>query len=225
MEYFPFEKVARWIPFAVDHQEVEDFVGNKLFYPTTIPQDWRELILHQAFLCEKLRLEQKVSGEKITDAPESLLVPPAIVKLSPCLWQAVYLFLNSFEPEGVFKLLIKQEEKTENLGTCVCFSGLSEKDEKIELKSDFKDGQKKIQIEKDTIFVIPLKTEEEAEISVKTNGLKLCGKNEQRIKVSGGEVGIIIDTRGRPLKLPTCDGVGREQINRWMQNFPKDTTK
>lgn len=221
MEYFPFEKVVRWIPFAVDHQEVENFVGNKLLYPTTIPQDWRELAFHQAFLCEKLRLERETSGEKIMDAPESLLVPPAITKLSPHLWQAVYLFLNSFEPEGVFRLLIKEDEKTENLGTCICFSGLSVKDEKIELKGNFGDGEKKIQATANTIFIVPTEAGEQFELSIKTNGLKLYGGNEQKIKVSGGKVGIVIDTRGRPLGLPFNDSAGRERINSWMQNFSK----
>ncbi len=220
MDDFSYLQVARWLPFVVDHNEVENFIGDKLFYPQTIPESWRNLQLAQAFLCESLRQHREEVGETETTAADSLLIPPVITKLSPQNWQGVFLFLNSFEPEGIFSLSKKVNAEGEKIGTCLCLTG-SPGTERVaaEIRGAFLTGKEKISLAPDRLFVIGAGEKDELTMSIKLFGLKLNGKTEVKIRVSGGNLGIIIDTRGRPLALPTPDKSGRERLEKWTQDI------
>ncbi len=48
--------ILRWVPFAIDEEELRNRIGNKMIRPTTIPQTLEELKIEQAIAREALRL-------------------------------------------------------------------------------------------------------------------------------------------------------------------------
>ena len=50
------ERILRWVPFDVDHEELTDRVRNKMIRPTTIPQSLEDLKIEQAIAREALSL-------------------------------------------------------------------------------------------------------------------------------------------------------------------------
>jgi hypothetical protein len=50
------EKIARWLPYQLDHRELRDRLRNKMIRPTSIPQTMEDLLLEQAVCREALRL-------------------------------------------------------------------------------------------------------------------------------------------------------------------------
>lgn len=48
--------IGRWLPFDCEQAALANSVGNKVLFPTTIPDDWTDLLLEQALAREAMRL-------------------------------------------------------------------------------------------------------------------------------------------------------------------------
>jgi len=128
-----FEKVRRWVPFAVNEAGFCDWISNKMVRPTTIPHTMDRLILEQALAREALRLsfvhhkslarkveEQQVAGwkaesklfssagEQIIDMMrlDMLVGSGGVLSHAPRREQAALLLLDSFEPQGITELAV-----------------------------------------------------------------------------------------------------------------------
>lgn len=126
------ENIQRWVPFALDEEELRDRIGNKMIRPTTIPQSLEELKIEQAIAREALRLAfiqhkqfavklQGVQKERtIADAfsqegEESLVDMMALDLLvgsggvlshAPRRSQSMMMMIDAFQVEGITELAV-----------------------------------------------------------------------------------------------------------------------
>ncbi|MDR4506383.1 MAG: glutamate mutase L [Candidatus Scalindua sp.] len=170
-----------------------------------------------------------------------------VLSHAPRRSQAMMMMIDAFQPQGVTMLAvdsifmmphlgvlstINEQAATEvfekdclvYLGHCVSLTNAGKQGSKcLEYRIVFQDKQEK----KETLLYgelrcIDLPVGEEAEIELtparqfdlgRGKGQKVTGK------VTGGVVGLIIDTRGRPLSIPGDKELQKEKISKWSKAF------
>ncbi len=130
-----YDKIRRWVPFAVDQEALSDWISNKMVRPTTIPQTLANLVLEQAIAREALRLSfdhhrqlaRKVEQEQLSVVWRSrqevmkssygteiidlkklgiLVGSGGVLSHAPRRNQAALMLLDSFQPEGFCQLAV-----------------------------------------------------------------------------------------------------------------------
>jgi hypothetical protein len=168
--------------------------------------------------------------------------------------QSALMLIDGFQPKGVTKLAqdsvfmiphlgvlstvhpeialeIFEKDCLVRLGTCIAPSleeQLSEGEKVLTIKGIMSNGNPfKGDFYSGEIKRIPLRTGEEMKVEILPS--KKCDVGAGpgvplKTSVEGGEVGIIIDTRGRPLMIPSENGERREKLLKWyrdMEAYPE----
>jgi hypothetical protein len=78
-----------------------------------------------------------------------------------------------------------------------------------------------------TISIVPLGYGEEAELTLKPRRMEIAGVKSrgEKLSVSGGELGLIIDARGRPIRYPRDAGSRRERLLAWQQAITEEAAQ
>ncbi len=100
------QRVARWLPFAITEEDLRDRVRNKMIRPVTVPQTPEDLILEQAAAREALRLALADHDEALQPLrggraePAGLEALTALEEIAPAgvRWPEVRLLLGSGGP-------------------------------------------------------------------------------------------------------------------------------
>lgn len=193
--------------------------------------------------------EQSVSGQTIVNMMtlEILVGSGGVLSHAPRRYQTAMMLLDAFLPEGITKLAVDSIFMMPQLGVLAEISEKAaaevfHKDCLIHLGSNVAPvgtarlGQDvlyaKIELPDGKVFeedipfgelrLIPLGVGEKAQATLKPKrGFDLGkGKNQElQTELTGGVVGIIIDTRGRPLYLPTDNAQRVELLKKWMKEL------
>lgn len=139
------DNVARWLPFEAPPELISNLVGQKLIYPTTIPETFFELAVEQALAREALRIALgqhkeiavalaatssvidrfiQVSGppggygQKTIDMMKigMLIGSGGVLSNAPRRAQAALMMLDAFQPEGVTELFVDSVFMMPHLG-------------------------------------------------------------------------------------------------------------
>lgn len=104
-----------------------------------------------------------------------------------------------------------------NLGTALSPEGQTRSSDAMEVIVKYADGRTvKRLIPNNSLKLIDLSGGQKAQLQIKlARGLTINGKRRLKVEVEGGAAGIICDTRGRPLKLPTDIAKRKEVLERW----------
>ncbi|MBW6516112.1 MAG: glutamate mutase L [Candidatus Cloacimonetes bacterium] len=193
--------------------------------------------------------EQSVSGETIVNMMtlDILVGSGGVLSHAPRRNQTAMMLLDAFLPEGITKLAVDSifmmpqlgvlaeiSEKAAaevfkkdcliHLGTSVAPVGVTKIGQSVlAAKIELPDGSV---FEEDIPFgelrLIPLGVDETAKATLKPKkGFDLGkGKNQEVIAdLTGGVVGIVIDTRGRPLQLPSDNALRVSLLKKWMKEL------
>jgi len=162
--------------------------------------------------------------------------------------QATFMIIDAFQPQGITELAVDsifmmpqlgvlaqvmpeaamqvfRRDCLIYLGTCISPVGPAAKDgaQLASVKVEKSSGEKKeYKIIKDEIKVVPLQVEETAEIEVIPARKYNVGAGpgiEITAKIRGGETGIILDGRNRPLAFPEDSKVRIDKIKGWYEAF------
>lgn len=159
--------------------------------------------------------------------------------------QSLLILTDAFQPEGVTQIVqdsvfmmphlgllstiypdiswqIFDKDCLVRLGTVIAPSGqLNEGQEALNIRLEMPDGET---IEKSVVFgkilLIPLAERMEAKATINVHrGLAIDVDEARTLEttITGGVVGVIIDTRGRPLKLPDNEGKRQEKLLTWFK--------
>lgn len=179
-----------------------------------------------------------------------------VLSHAPRRQQAALMLLDSFTPEGITQLAVDSifmmphlgvlstlypeiaaevfdKDCLVRLGTAICPVGTARGNSKVmDIKITMPDGEV---IEKECFFgdleVIPLGVGEKAQIEATPQRRFDLGEGRGKpvtAEVEGGQVGIILDCRGRPFELPENEHERVEKITKWieaMNAYPMDLVR
>lgn len=198
--------------------------------------------------------DQAESGQTLVDmlSLDMIVGSGGVLSHAPRRQQSMLMMIDAFQPEGITHLAVDSifmmpqlgvlaqvnpEAATQvferdcliHLGTCISPVGVSKDGDSclsIEIVHDDKDN-----IVEDIPFgelkIYPLGIGEKVNVKLQPTRKFDLGEgqgNPVQKMVSGGVVGIIIDTRGRPLEIPTESDLRVSQLNKWqdaLDIYPK----
>jgi hypothetical protein len=188
---------------------------------------------------------QSMTGETLIDLMEVNLIigSGGILSHAPRRNQAALMMIDAFLPEGITRLAVDSifmmphlgvlstvHEKSATdvfnkdclipLGTCVTPVGDGKEGVSVlKLKIEYGTGKTEDhQIKYGEIKVIPLGVNESAKISLHPEKGFDIGDGRGKLvdtTVHGGIVGLVLDCRGRPFRLPEDNRKRIESLNRW----------
>ncbi|MGB3479748.1 MAG: glutamate mutase L [bacterium] len=197
---------------------------------------------------------QSMTGETLIDLMSLNLIigSGGALSHSPRRNQAAMMMIDAFLPEGVTRLAVDsifmmphlgvlstvhERSATEvfnkdcliPLGFCIAPLGVGKEGQKaLTVKIERKDGNTDDVVMKfGEIKLLPLKRGEEAKVILQPDKGFDVGEGRGKpleVNVFGGIVGLIIDCRGRPFKLPDSKVKRMEKLNEWfdaMDMYPK----
>jgi hypothetical protein len=245
----PIEKFHRWLPFEISPEELYDQLLNKTIHPTTLPSSAEDLLIEQAVAREALRLAASQTRQKGTMLQWNLMIGAGrTLTGSPHAAQAALVMIDGLEPCGVTSMALDKnglvnmlgaiavvdpvaavkiaaQDAFLNLGTVVAPAGhgtLGKPAVKIKLTYENDEIYEK-EIVYGDIEMIDLPLGQKAKLEVRPArhfdiGLGQPGRGAVA-EVEGGVLGVVIDARGRPLRLAVDDVERQEQLQQWLSGL------
>jgi hypothetical protein len=104
------------------------------------------------------------------------------------------------------------------LGTVVAPIGRARPgDVVLRVKVEFEhDGELEIEVKSGSLEMLPLRPGEKAVMELKPRRGISVGKTRGPVEVHGGAVGLVIDARGRPIRLPPDADACRQLVQQWL---------
>ena len=177
----------------------------------------------------------------LTPLVEPIIASGAILGQSPRLGQAVLMLLDAIEPVGITTIVIDEYGLAPalgamaviqplaavqaldsgaflTLGTVVAPVGRARPGEVVmRVKITFEQGgELEIEAKYGSLEVLPLRTGEKATLELKPRRGISVGRVKGAVEVNGGVIGLVIDARGRPLRLPSEPKERRQQVQQWL---------
>lgn len=180
------EEIIHWLPHSLNVFYIENYIANKIYYPQTIPQTKEDLALELAILRVLLSKTTQFYSQK----ESKFIIPESVVNYFPSLSQVIWAYLDVYPAKGVIKVVTKNQ-KLHILGT-VIVPEITKKEGLVELLVE----KKKYSIKLGDLTVIPCLSSR-CDINFFSENAKILGKNEEAIEVFGGNLGLVIDTRGK----------------------------
>ncbi len=223
---FRVSDVGVHLSFPINETDLENFIGNKTFKIQSIPDDKNQLEIEEAIL----RASFSVVPDLHNPAKfNTLIITGGILSWSPKPTRLALILLDLLSAEKVvqvlqdplaylyaFGSLINQKKSfkrvdfqlLKNLGSLVSLGGAG----KVSLDYGLSEVQE-VHISEDEIALIPASSSQKVELIIQ-------GKNE-KFRVSGGEFGIILDGRTKPLILEFGQEKTRQAVASWQQALDK----
>jgi hypothetical protein len=188
------ERIARWLPFDITEDELQQFVLNRMLHPNVLPTTARDLAISQAFAREALILT--IEATKQHDfgwlQADLILGTGGVLSHAPKYGQSAMMLLDALQPQGVTSLVLdgtmlisqlgavatvapiaavqvnENDAVTMRLGTCVIpFGNIRPGETAIRVGVEYTNGrQVTVDVAGGSIEVIPLKANEQALLSL-----------------------------------------------------------
>lgn len=247
LEHTPAEMLARWLSFSpTDPDEVPNYVWNKSIYPHTIPGDQRSLELEYALTREVIRFAFSSSAETWHNAAtgamfsafDTILLGGATLTNTHLPGWSMLAIADVVQPTGITRVLadphgvapalgaiapiqpealvhLLESRTFTSLGTLIAAS-MRGKSGFATIKDKMGNEAQGEIIHNGSLMVVPLPEQQESYLTLQRAGIEGVRRNRP-IPVSGGLMGIVIDTRGRPWRLPSNDEQRRKALRQWQQ--------
>jgi hypothetical protein len=180
-----------------------------------------------------------------TDRFEPVIASGAPLTMAPTPGEAMMILLDGLQPCGITTMVLDRHhllpllavvgeaqpvlpvhvmnsDAFENLGTVIAPISRAPQGEKIlSVRVETDQGKTySVDIEQGTIRRLLIPEDDSAVFELQPNrrtDIGFGGKGiDGRLKVTGGLLGVVIDARGRPLRLPEDDHDRVEQLRRWL---------
>jgi hypothetical protein len=217
------ESVSYWLPFKTMKTEIDNYLANRRLFPTVIPATPRDLEIEQAIAQEKLKKGLGVNGWREGE----VYATGAVLSLAPHPALAFLTLLNGLSPQqplrvildkrGVLPLLALLKKVDEEK-----FKALWEKEKpflsllgtalwtgaavSLQIELEGMAEVQEIALTPESLVVFPLRPGEKARVTL---------EGWPELFLEGGEVGLVFDSRVRPLRLPDFGRERRDQLRRW----------
>lgn len=226
---FDVGQAARWLPFKITLSEIQNYWDNRQIYANAQPVFPHDFYLEQAIAREQLLYFAK-SQELNLRVPQ-IILSGGVFSSTPNPSQALLVFMDTLsfpdsssgllmawdrhgliEPVAALRkyepqlLSFAQDFLPVGLGSLLRFG------QAVQLELDL--GLQKpllTEVAENSLFVLPLSLNQTAKVRVRDKRGKIILESE----VSGGELGVVVDSRPFPLSLPTDSRRRFDQIKDW----------
>jgi len=243
------EQIARWFPDEVDAEKIREILLNKSLYPQSVPAEMTELFVEHALAREVMRVTCAAHSDATSPKGWDLILGSGrILTRTPAPSYAALLLLDALEPVGVTKLALDvgniattlgalakhnplaaadvvEYDAFLTLGTLVATSGrIVPGDAALRLRIECHDGSTVQEaVSGGTIRIIPLPSYRSGTLALHPArevdvGVGRAGTSAI-VEVEGGMLGILVDTRGRPLAFPAEAQARCQMIRRWLEDI------
>jgi len=135
--------------------------------------------------------------------------------------EAILLVLDGLEPSTT--AMFRQEvSEAVYLGQAICLEGedLINKEHEAKITVSFADDRKKtIALAMDRLYWWQATPGTEATLEYSFTKAQLNNKHKGKLSIVFGEVGIVIDTRGRSFDLPSNTPEGKKRLQQWLASL------
>ncbi|HEY4389384.1 MAG TPA: glutamate mutase L, partial [Ktedonobacteraceae bacterium] len=184
------QRIARWLPFAIREEEIRQFVANMLLHPHEVPSASRELQLSHAFAREAIILTTEAAKKNSGKWSEAdlILATGGVLAHAPKYGQVAMMLLDALQPRGVTSLVLdktmlisqlgavaavapitavqvnENDAVTHRLGTCVIpYGELQPGQLAVRVGVEYSNGrQQTVDVMAGSVEVIPLRLNEQA---------------------------------------------------------------
>jgi hypothetical protein len=129
------KNIAQWLPFAISHTQIRDYLFNKAAHPGSLPASAEEMYLDQAITRQIVRTALKTITTKFHGGAtqgHSKLVPPfepiiisgRAITHAPTLGQSLLMVLDGIQPTGITTLVLDQNNIAASLGIAATYNPL-----------------------------------------------------------------------------------------------------
>ncbi len=181
------------------------------------------------------------TGHWVMPLVEPIIASGGVLVHAPRLSQAVLMLLDAIEPVGITTIVLDEHGIASNLGavavtqplaavqaldagafqtlgTVVAPVGRARPGEQImRVKISFdQGGELEIEVKAGSMEMVPLRVGEKATLELRPRRGISVGRVSGAVQVNGGVVGLIIDARGRPLRLPSDLEACHQLAQQWL---------
>lgn len=239
------EELANHLPVPMTAEHVENFIRNKAVQPRSIPMVDDELYLEQTIARAMIRHTAREAGMSMQDGRYRLLLARgSTLTQVPRLGQAVLLLLDALTPTGIFAVALDQYGALPALGSLATMAplaavqalaggvladmgwviaptGRAQPGQKVMhvVMESAETARLEIEVAFGSLEVLPLSPGQEASVTVQPEKRFDIGHGPgkgTKLTLRGGDIGLIIDARGRPLRYPTDDQQRQEMLQQWL---------
>ena len=194
-----------WIKSPPQNIQIENYLANKILYPSAIPLTEKDMEIDLAILREALNINGPLNQKQNSFLGENpflnitlrkIIIPEKFLNYVPDLTTLTWTFVDA--------LLIKRKKEDwfEDVWTVVV-SGDSDEIVGTVILPQFSDikGEmiisilgKNYKIKPGSLIVVPC-IKDRCEVGYRLRGAKILGKEESALQLYGGKLGIVIDAR------------------------------
>jgi hypothetical protein len=218
------DDVARWVPFDLSESAMRDYLFQKSLRPGMLPMTPETLAIEHAAARQVLRIAMQRTQERwpnMSLAFDRIFLSGAVLGQAPSPTQSMLIALDGLQPVGMTIFLLDPHGLTQALGAIAASNSVLPVQvldagaylnlgSVIVPLSDARPGA--------TVLKIRIAYEQGGEEQVDTYGgavLDPARPRQKNYKIIGGICGVVVDTRGRPIRLPEDAARRRETLQRW----------
>lgn len=241
------DAITRWLPMDIKSNSARDYIWQKSLFPSTIPMDGETLEIEQAVaraILAEMRRDYLGLPSACPDNFEPVLVSGAVIAQAPTFQQSLLMVLDGLQPTGVTTIFCDRYGLLSALGSAavtnptlvvqVLESGIltnlgtiispmikaAQGETVLHVRLSEDNGvNHEYDIRKGDIVRLPLELNKTARLSIKPLKRMDNFTGSRNLKVVGGELGLIIDMRGRPINLSSDPTVRLENSIRWTRSL------
>lgn len=192
-DYFPklsdvkAEGVAVWLGSKVDAKLLENRLGNRILYSSTIPYSADDIIFDLAILREAIKAcPQDFFNRNL----RQIYIPEEFLQHFPDLRALVIALIDALRPRGITSVMLKSKTLgLKSLGS-VIVPEISSPTGIITIQT----GGQRQEVKVGSLVVIAAEGSK-VDISLQSRAAKLFGKDDITLEVAGGALGLLVDAR------------------------------
>ncbi|OGY23151.1 MAG: hypothetical protein A2172_02110 [Candidatus Woykebacteria bacterium RBG_13_40_15] len=220
--------VGKYLTYPVDEISLENLLGNRKYRPHILPNSPKDLEVEEAFLRNALgKILPEKSKKKLT-----IIATGGLVSGTPSMSRLALIVLDVLREHEVAEVFFDRDFFLPSFGTLLAtykqlqvvtpgpwldrvgaFISLGGP---LPLKLDWGYSQlQEIELSKDEIALVPASREQTINLSF------LIEKEKHNFSVNGGSLGILLDSREKPLALSFGQESSRVSVSLWHQMLEK----
>lgn len=179
------DDIAKWLKNPPEGIYIANFLANKLLYPQALPVSVLELEIEFAILREYLKKNpgffDKEGGK--------IIIPESFIQRFANLPRIVWAYIDVFEAKDITKVVVRDKRGSIVVGS-ILTPIFRQKAGNFILKVE----NKTFKIKYGTLAALPCPSSH-CDIQFQSRDATILQKNESRVEVYGGSLGLLVDGR------------------------------